>query len=55
MISQKELLDMIAIEAIENSAQPQPHEVSPGGAVPSMGYDLRLVREADGTLRWEDE
>jgi hypothetical protein len=63
MISQQEMLDMIATEAVEGGPPPpKPLRMSPKmlrRAVRSLNmfvrYDLRLVRHEDGRLEWRDE
>lgn len=63
MISRKELLDMIATEAIEEFGVGQ--EVGKGddcynsqfqnlSQSPSMQYDLRLVKYDDGRMEWRE-
>ncbi|MDE2103444.1 MAG: hypothetical protein KGL39_39750 [Patescibacteria group bacterium] len=56
MISQKEMLGIIATEAIESDSEQNPNGIrldSPEKA--SIKYSLRLVREKDGALRWDDD
>lgn len=53
MISQKEMLDIIATEAVElpvRERQPLPEK-----AEACVRYNLRLVRHEDGRLEWKDE
>ncbi len=57
MISQKDMLNIIATEAIEGPDWK--HPVTPERNLddshePKFKYGLRLVRCKDGTYRWED-
>ena len=56
MNSQKALLDMVATEAAEaysRTYEARDHRAKRKQPKP-IKYDLRLVREPDGTLTWED-
>lgn len=63
MISQKEMLGIIRTEAIEGGptdhhfgqlCSPEPERRTSKSEGPTVNYDLRLVRDKDGTLHWED-
>ena len=55
MISQKEMLDIIATEAVENWTPLAERIGKTSDECPPIPYRLRVVREKDGTLHWEDE
>ena len=52
MISQKDMLNIICTEAIE--AEPRQLVTKEESELPTINYDLRLVRKEDGTLEWRD-
>jgi len=52
MISNLELLDIIATEAIEDEIPTRREEASPNTS--QVNYPLRLVRYEDGRLEWKD-
>jgi len=56
MIDHKTMMGIIATEAIEgNHAQRKRLKAKRAGkSCPTVRYDLRLVREKDGSLHWED-
>ena len=57
MTSQKELLNLVATEAVEGDFRhPERREpVQPQGPQPKpIQYGLRVVRKADGTVAWQD-
>jgi hypothetical protein len=54
MISQKEMLDIIWTETIEKYAQQREVDKEKDLVVPSVAYDLRLIKHKDGTLEWKD-
>ena len=54
MIGQKEMLDIILTEAIENSHQKIPMEYIDDKKEIKVKYDLRVVKMPDGSLKWED-
>jgi len=51
MFSIDELLGMIATEAVEDLDK---RYIKQEEYMPNMRYDLRLVREPDGRLHWEE-
>ena len=51
MISQKEMLDIILTEALETVERKEIKEKDE----PSIEYNLRLVRNSDGSLEWVDD
>lgn len=57
MISQREMLDIIATEAVEGPDWKHPvlpERREPDPDAPTVEYPLRLVRLKDGSYRWED-
>jgi len=51
MFSIDELLGMIATEAVEGLDKKY---IKQEGYMPGMRYDLRLIREPNGMIRWEE-
>jgi hypothetical protein len=59
MNSHAEIFGMITTEAIESEFNSRGSScpnvpTSSDANVPTLKYSLRLVREPDGTLKWED-
>jgi len=51
MFSIDEILGMIATEVVEGLDKKY---IKQEGYMPDMRYDLRLIREPDGRIRWEE-
>jgi hypothetical protein len=57
MISRKELIDMIASEAVEEFGVGQEtikRNDSYNSQLPPINYDLRLVKYSDGRMEWKE-